>query len=52
MSDAPVAPARGSWREMVTRCKGLVLERTGGTADAWADRARSEGETEEAPLRA
>lgn len=52
MSDAPGAPARGSWREMVAWCEGLVLERTGETADAWADRARSEEMTEEASLRA
>lgn len=49
---ATSSPARGSWREMVAWCDALVVERTGETADAWADRARADGVTEEGPLRA
>lgn len=42
---------RGSWREMVQWCEDLVLQRTGESAETWAQRAREDGMLEEAPLK-
>lgn len=42
---------RGSWREMVQWCDHLVLQRTGESAETWAERARDAGVLDEAALK-